>query len=121
MHQFEDLKIWEKAMQIAQMVYELSALFPKEEKYGLTGQIRRSAISVPSNIAEGAGRNTNGEFKNFLGMANGSSNELLTQLVLSHRLNFVEESKVSPIIERVKEVQKMNYSLIKTLLKTNQY
>ncbi len=119
MHRFEDLKIWDKAMEVAKMVYELSACFPQEERYGLTSQIRRSAVSVPSNIAEGAGRNTNGEFKNFLGIANGSSNELLTQLVLSYRLNFVEENKVLPIIENLKEVQKMNYSLIKSLIKTN--
>ncbi len=119
MYRFEDLKIWDKAMEIVQMVYELSAWFPQEERYGLTSQIRRSAISVPSNIAEGAGRNINGEFKNFLGIANGSSNELLTQLVLSHRLNFAKENEVLPIIERVKEVRKMNYSLTKSLIKTN--
>lgn len=115
MHLFEDLKIWQKAMDITEEVYLLSALFPKEEKYGLTSQIRRSAISIASNIAEGAGRNTNGEFKNFLGIANGSSNELHTQLILSYRLNLVEKEHVENIVNNVKEVQKMNYALIKSL------
>jgi len=115
MHQFEELKIWQKSMDITEDVYLLSAQFPKEEKYGLTSQIRRSAVSVPSNIAEGAGRNTDGEFKNFLGIASGSSNELFTQLILSHRLNLVQEEKVKPILNNVKEVQKMNYALMKSL------
>lgn len=98
-------------MDIAENVYRLSAQFPKEEKYGLTSQIRRSAVSVPSNIAEGAGRNTNGEFKNFLGIASGSSNELYTQLILSHRLEIVSEEQVQPILNELIEVQKINYSL----------
>lgn len=113
MHNFQELIIWQKAMDVTEEVYRLSALFPTEEKYGLTSQIRRSAISVPSNIAEGAGRNTDGEFKNFLGIASGSSNELLTQLMLSHRLELVGEKQVNPIIDQLIEVQKINYSLIK--------
>ena len=117
MHKLDDLKIWNKAMDIAEKTYLLSASFPKEEKYGLTSQIRRSAISVLSNIAEGAGRNTKGEFKNFLGIANGSSYELLTQLILSHRLKLIEEHKVTQVISEVIEVQKMNYALIKSLEK----
>lgn len=115
MHLFEDLKIWQKAMHITEEVYLLTTFFPKEEKYGLTSQIRRSAISIASNIAEGAERNTNGEFKSFLGMANGSSNELQTQLILSYRLNLVKKEQVKNIINNVKEIQKMNYSLIKSL------
>ncbi len=100
-------------MNIAEAVYKLSKKFPKEERYGLKSQIRRSAVSIASNIAEGAGRNTNGEFKNFLGIASGSSNELMTQLMLSSRLGLVEESRVTPIIHQLKEVQKINYSFIK--------
>jgi len=93
MHNFQELIIWQKAMNIAEAVYKLSKKFPKEERYGLKSQIRRSAVSIASNIAEGAGRNTNGEFKNFLGIASGSSNELMTQLMLSSRLGLVEESR----------------------------
>ncbi|WP_010522831.1 four helix bundle protein [Aquimarina agarivorans] len=117
MHDFKKLLIWQKAMNVTKDVYLLTSNFPKEEKYGLISQIRRSAISIPSNISEGAGRNTNGEFKNFLGIANGSSNELLTQLILSQQLGLVDENLVQPIIEDLIEVQKINYSLIQKFTK----
>lgn len=117
MHNFQELVIWQKAMKIAEDVYRLSASFPKAEKFGLISQIRRSAVSVPSNIAEGAVRNTDGEFKNFLGIASGSSNELFTQLLLSHRLQFATEEKITPILDQLIEVQKINYSLIKKFTK----
>lgn len=115
MHRFEELKIWQKAMDITENCYRATENFPKEEKFGLTSQLRRSAVSIPSNIAEGAGRNTNGEFTQFLGIANGSSFELLTQLYLSKRLDLITEDKVRPIINEVLEVTKMNYSLQRTL------
>ena len=118
MHNFQELKIWQKAMDIAESTYLISAEFPKEEKFGLTSQIRRSAVSIPSNIAEGAGRNTDGEFRQFLGMANGSTFELLTQLYLSKRLNIISEESIRPIINEALEVIKMNYSLQKTLQKS---
>ena len=117
MHNFQQLKIWQKSMDITVDVYKLSALFPKVEKYGLTSQIRRSAVSVPSNISEGAGRNTDGEFKNFLGIASGSSNELFTQLILSERLNLVTQQNIDPILKELIEVQKMNYKLIEKFSK----
>ncbi len=117
MHNFQNLKIWQRAMDIAEQTYLVSAEFPTEEKYGLTSQIRRSAVSVPSNIAEGAGRNTDGEFRNFLGIASGSSNELCTQLILSHRLKLISEEKIKPLIKDLMEVQKMNYVLIRKFSK----
>ena len=115
MHKFEELKIWQKAMDITEKCYKASENFPKEERYGLTSQLRRSAVSIPSNISEGAGRNTNGEFKQFLGIANGSSYELLTQLYLSTRLNLIKEENVRPIINEVLEITKMNFSLQRSL------
>ncbi|WP_225034766.1 four helix bundle protein [Winogradskyella sp. SM1960] len=118
MHRFEELKIWQKAMDITENCYRATDSFPKEEKYGLTSQLRRSAVSIPSNIAEGAGRNTNGEFRQFLGIANGSSYELLTQLYLSKRLNLITEEKVRPIINEVVQVTKMSYALQRTLNKS---
>src|SRR5680860_60347 len=117
MHNFQNLKIWQKAMDIAVKTYLISADFPREEKFGLTSQIRRSAVSIPSNIAEGSGRNTNGEFKNFLGIASESSNELCTQLILSQRLNLISIDRVQPLIDELIEVQKMNYTLIKKFSK----
>lgn len=117
MHNFQNLKIWQKAMDVAEQTYLISSEFPKEEKYGLTSQIRRSAVSIPSNIAEGAGRNTDGEFRNFLGIASGSSNELFTQLILSHRLNLISEDKIQHLIKDLIEVQKMNYTFIQKFSK----
>lgn len=87
MHNLKELKVWNKAIELATEVYQITADFPKEEKYGLTAQIGRSAVSVPSNIAEGAGRNSNKEFNHFLGISNGSSYELQTQLIISRNLD----------------------------------
>ncbi len=113
MHNFQELKIWQKAIKVAEQVYILSSHFPAEEKFGLISQIRKSAVSIPSNIAEGAGRNTNGEFRNFLGIANGSTNELITQLIISKRLKLISEDKIKTIINDLMEIQKMNFSLLK--------
>ncbi len=112
MHNFQELKIWQRARDLTEKTYRISAEFPVEEKYGLTSQIGKSAVSTPSNIAEGAGRNTDGEFKNFLGIASGSSNELYTQLILSYRLGLVSEITVNPLLNELIEIQKMNYALI---------
>ncbi len=117
MHDFKKLVIWQKAMKIVKSIYLITRDFPSEEKFGLISQIRRSAVSIPSNISEGAGRNTNGEFKNFLGIANGSLNELITQLILSKELELVEDEKIQPIIKDLIEVQKINYSLIRKFSK----
>ena len=117
MHDFQELKVWQKSMDIAEKVYKLSSPFPIEEKYSLTSQIRRSAVSIALNIVEGAGRNTNGEFKNFLGIANGSSNELYTQLILAYRLDLVSDTNVNLILRELTEVQKMNYKLIQKFTK----
>ena len=119
MHNFQELKLWNKAMDVAVETYKLTSTFPIEEKYGLTSQIRRSAISVPSNIAEGAGRNTDGEFLNFLGIANGSSYELQTQLILSYRLDLTSEAEVEPILNDLTEVQKMNFVFMNNLKNKN--
>jgi len=114
MHNLKELKIWSKAIDMATEVYKLTANFPKEEKYGLTSQIRRSAISVPSNIAEGAGRNSDKEFIYFLGVSNGSSYELQTQLVISRNLDLVD-ARVDQLLDEIDQIQKMNYSLQKKL------
>jgi four helix bundle protein len=117
MHDFKELNVWKEAMDLVVDVYQVTEQFPTEEKYGLTSQIRRSAVSVPSNIAEGAYRNTNGEFKQFLGIANGSSGELYTQLVLAHRLGLAKIDELNPIIERLeinnRRVSKLIHSINK--------
>ena len=117
MHNLKKLKIWEKSVDLATNVYKATANFPKEERYGLTSQIRRSAVSIPSNIAEGAGRNNKGEFKQFLGIANGSSYELQTQLIISNRLELIDDNTVEPLLNEINEIQKMNYNLQLTIKK----
>jgi four helix bundle protein len=92
---FRDLIVWQRAMELALAVYELTREFPKEEIYGLTSQLRRAAVSIASNIAEGHGRNTAGEFRQFLGVARGSNFEVQTQLVLSRRLKYGEEERMT--------------------------
>jgi len=87
-HSFRDLVVWQRAMQMTVAVYRLTQEFPREELYGLTSQIRRSAVSAPSNIAEGHGRLNTGEYRQFLGIARGSNFELQTQLEIARTLKF---------------------------------
>jgi four helix bundle protein len=95
MHKIEELKIWQKSIALAKQVYEVCADLPNEEKFGLSSQIIRCAVSIASNIAEGAGRNSNKEFKYFLGVANGSSYELQTQLILTYELNLISKTELT--------------------------
>ena len=102
-------------MELVKATYSLIAELPEDEKYGLTAQIKRSSISIPTNIAEGAGRNSEKEFRYFLSVSNGSSYELQTQLLLSSELNLIKKEKVQPVINKCIEIQKMNYSLQRKL------
>lgn len=83
MHEYKKLKVWNDAIELVTDIYLITKTFPDSEKYGLVSQINRCAVSIPSNIAEGAGRNSNGEFRQFLGISNGSCYELETQLLLA--------------------------------------
>jgi four helix bundle protein len=91
---FQDLTVWQRAMEMAESVYRLTRTFPKDEIYGLTAQLRRASISVASNIAEGRGRATTGEFKQFLSIAQGSTYEVHTQLLMAKRLKIGSEALV---------------------------
>ena len=115
MHQFEKLKIWQKAMDVAVHFYEISSLLPNDEKFNLIHQIKKCAVSIPSNIAEGSGRNSDKEFMHFLGIANGSTFELITQLILAKRLNLVNEDLIQPTINQLVEVSNMNFSFQRAL------
>jgi four helix bundle protein len=112
---FKDLIIWQKGMDIAEKCYFLTKLFPREELYGMVQQIRRSAISIPANIAEGYGRRYAGEYIRFLNIAQGSINELETHLLLSRRVGLCELKDIEMIINLLKEESKMIISLIKKL------
>lgn len=103
-------------MDLCVLVYEISAKFPNDERFGLTSQIRRSSVSIPSNIAEGAGRNTNGEFVQFLGIANGSAYELQTQIIIANKLHLFTTG-LETILDKIDEIQKMCYKLQQTLRK----
>ncbi len=111
MHNYKQLKVWEKAMELVVAIYEATADFPKTETYGLTSQIRRSAVSIASNIAEGAGRNSDKEFCHFLAVAHGSSYELETQIIASERLKLITAESSNALCGKINEIQRMNYTL----------
>ena len=115
MHNIKDLKIWKKEIDLTVKIYSMSAKFPPDERFGLISQMRRCAVSIPSNISEGAGRNTKGEFAQFLGIANGSCFELQTQMVIAEQLGFVDNTLCEEILDNIDELQKMNYNLQKSL------
>ncbi len=117
MHNLKELKIWIKAIDLAAEVYRVTSSFPAEEKFGLTSQSRRAAVSISSNIAEGAGRSSSKEFKYFLGIANGSSFELQTQLFISSKLGLINSEELEKLLLLIDELQKMNYSFQNMLIK----
>lgn len=112
---FKDLKIWQKGMDIAEKCYLFTKLFPKDELYGMVQQIRRSAVSIPANIAEGYGRRTTPEYIRFLNIAQGSLNELETHIILSQRVGLSQETDIEPIIFLLREESRMITALIKKL------
>ena len=116
MHDFRKLRVWVDSMELAKDVYTITKAFPAEESFGLTHQIKKSAVSIPSNIAEGAGRNSNAEFNQFLGYATGSTYELETQLILGEKLGFLEKKELSFLLEDLQSIQKRIYSLKSSLM-----
>lgn len=115
MHNFKDLNVWKKSIQLVKEVYIITKNYPSEEKFGLTSQIRRSAISIPSNIAEGCGRKTQKDFCNFLYIAQGSSFEFETQLILSLNLGFIGDELFESVVVKLNEIQKMLNGLINSI------
>ena len=111
MHNFKELIVWQEAMKLAKEVYLDSSLFPATEKFGLVSQINRSVISIPSNIAEGAGRTFDKEFSQFLSIAIGSAFELETQLLLAYDLAFIPKDKGDELLHKLAHIQKMLFSL----------
>ena len=113
----KELIVWQKAMEMVTEIYRLTRDFPKEEMYGLVSQMRRAAVSIPSNIAEGQGRQSKGEFRQFLGIARGSYAELETQIEIAKNLGFLPTP--NPIDERLAEVGRLLNGLIKSLATSN--
>jgi four helix bundle protein len=112
---FRDLLVWQRSMKLAQEVYNLTQDFPKSETFGLTSQLRRSAVSVPSNIAEGHGRLSDKSFAVFLGQARGSLYEMETQIELACCLGFINGEQVDPLLKECSEVARMLNGLLSTL------
>ena len=112
---YRDLLVWQKSMAMVTEIYKLSSALPKDEQYGLTSQIRRSAVSIPANIAEGYGRNSTQDYIRFLRMANGSLFELETLLEICRNLSFIDDQTYSALFEQMQEVERMLRSLITKL------
>lgn len=112
---FRDMVAWQKAMELSVAVYEATAAFPKGEQFGLTSQMRRIVVSVPSKIAEGQGRGAHDDFRRLLFIARGSLYELETQLILSERLAYLTEEQTKPLVEQCNEVAKIINGLIRSL------
>lgn len=113
-HNFKKMKIWQSAMEIARLILDVTDTFPPHEKFGLKNQIDRSAISIPSNIAEGSSR-TNKSFRHFIDIALGSSFELQTQLLLANHRRYISEEVTQTIENKIEEFQRMTMSFQNTL------
>jgi four helix bundle protein len=112
---YRDLVAWQKGIDLCELIYRASSRFPREEIYGLTSQIRRAAVSVPSNIAEGTGRITKGEFVQSVGHARGSLLEVETQLIVAQRLGYLDSNETDELLELTNEIGKITNGLIRSL------
>ena len=112
---YRELIVWQRAMEVVEMVYTLTKGFPNDERFGLTSQIRRAAVSIPSNIAEGQARDSTAEFLRFLSIAQGSRAEVETQLLIASQLGYANPESIKPILNKLEEVKRMTYSLKKKL------
>ena len=110
MHNYNNLQIWQQAMDLVEEIYKLTASFPIEEKFGLVSQMTRAAVSIPSNIAEGAGRNSDKDFAHFISIAIGSLYELNTQIVLSERLGYINQLQSQELQKKLDNLQRKSVS-----------
>ncbi|HPT72654.1 MAG TPA: four helix bundle protein [Candidatus Cloacimonadota bacterium] len=117
---YKDLVVWQKAMDLVMEIYHLSRQFPKEEQYGLTNQIRRAVVSIPSNIAEGRSRHSTPEYMHFLSIAQGSLAETETQIYIAIKLAYINEEQSIKALQLREEISKMLVSIYSKLRFTNQ-
>ena len=115
MKSYKELEVWKKGIDLSLLIYKLSKSFPSEEKFGLTSQIRRCSVSIPSNIAEGWGRGSTKEYIHFLQIARGSLMELETQLIIDFKLNYFDENTNKNVTEMITSILMMLNKLISTL------
>jgi four helix bundle protein len=116
MQTYRDLLVWQKGIELCESIYVISREFPREELYGLTTQIRRAAVSVPSNIAEGSGRTTRGEFVQSVGHCRGSLFEVETQLLVAQRVSYLCKEQIQPLLVLTDEIGRLSSGLIRSLL-----
>ena len=116
-HKFRDLFVWQKSIAFVKEIYRITTKYPKSELFGLTSQVQRAAVSMPANIAEGCGRNSNKELSRFIDIAIGSAFELETLLQISFELNYIEELEYNTLMKDLYKIQKMMYGLQQTLNK----
>mgnify|MGYP001567586834 FL=1 len=116
MKNFKDLIVWNKAIELVVSIYKATKEFSKEEQYGLTNQIRRAVVSIPSNIAEGHMRTTNKDFRQFLAIARGSCAELETQILIAYRLSYLNDAVYQDLNTKTEEIAKMLSSLSSKLM-----
>lgn len=112
---YKDLVVWQKSMDLVVQIYTLTEAFPSHERFGLTSQIRRCAVSIPSNIAEGSRRSSSGDYSRFVHMAYGSGAELETQLELAYRLRYISKEQLMPLTNLLTEIMKMLNRLLSVL------
>lgn len=117
MHDYRKLHVWAEAIDLVTAIYKLTDSFPKKEIYGITAQMRKCSVSIPSNIAEGAGRKTDGEFIVFLGYSNGSCCELETQLIISKNIELIDIDTLNSFSEKLQRIEKMIFKLVESLKK----
>lgn len=111
----KDLIVWQKGIELVKTVYQYTSSFPKEEQFGLTSQMRRCSVSIPSNIAEGCGRHSEKELMHFLYITLGSASELETQIIISQELSFLDKEKGKQVLMMINEVIRMTSALIKSI------
>jgi four helix bundle protein len=118
---FQDLVVWQKSMDLVTEIYRLTRSFPKEEIFGLVSQLRRAAVSVPSNIAEGQGRLTEKEFRQFLGNARGSLSEVETQILIAKNLGYLDETNLNSILSIISEVGRVLNGLLSSVISEKRF
>lgn len=112
---YRDLQVWQEAVDLVELVYRASAAFPADERFGLTSQLRRSSVSIPSNIAEGHARPTTRDYLRFLGISLGSLAEMETQLLIAHRLGYIDDASLDRVCQASDRIGRMLRAMMKSL------
>jgi four helix bundle protein len=113
MRPHQKLEAWSRAIELVTDVYKSTERFPKEERYGLTGQIRRAAVSIPANLGEGAGRRSQKEFAHFLSNSQGSASELETELIIANKLGYLDEATFARLIDKLERIGRLITGLVR--------